>query len=107
MTSDHTANSSSNPDIEKKPLNGSTRLVEHHADAATLKAIADAHSVVSHTEGETIFIRNAKGDPDSPRSWPNWKRYGIVILASWLNNLVRPNSYHHAFGLLSSGFGAA
>jgi len=49
---------------------------------------AAAHAIVSYTQDGMILIQNVKGDPDSPRSWPNWKRYGIVILASFLNNLL-------------------
>ncbi|KAL0252953.1 hypothetical protein I308_102347 [Cryptococcus tetragattii IND107] len=35
-----------------------------------------------------LLIKSAKGDPTNPRSWPSWKRYAIVGLASLLNNLV-------------------
>lgn len=58
-------------------------------DPAVHKAIIDTHAVISHTRDGMILIKSVKGDPDSPRSWPNWKRYCIVILASFLNNLVR------------------
>jgi hypothetical protein len=51
---------------------------------AVRKAITEAGAIISHTADGKIFLRSAKGDPDSPRSWPNWKRYGIAIFASWL-----------------------
>lgn len=41
-----------------------------------------------------LLIRSSKGDPTNPRSWPNWKRYGIVGLASLLNNLVSCHGEH-------------
>ncbi|KZP30509.1 MFS general substrate transporter [Athelia psychrophila] len=58
------------------------------SDPAVHQAILNAHAIVSHTQDGKVLIQSARGDPDSPRSWPNWKRYGIVILASFLNNLV-------------------
>jgi hypothetical protein len=63
--------------------------LEDRVDSPALsKAIGEAHAVISHTADGKIFVKSAKGDPESPRSWPNWKRYGIAIFASWLNNLV-------------------
>ncbi|KAH8078023.1 polyamine transporter [Filobasidium floriforme] len=38
-------------------------------------------------EGSDI-IRSTKEDKRNPRNYPKWKRYLIVGLASWLNNLV-------------------
>ncbi|KAF7983746.1 hypothetical protein HWV62_19719 [Athelia sp. TMB] len=82
---------------EKTPSNGThdesaapTVDGQHFADSDPLvhQKILDAHAVVSHTKNGQVLIQSARGDPDSPRSWPAWKRYGIVILASFLNNLV-------------------
>ena len=86
---------------EKAPSNGTrdgssapTVDGQHFADSDPLvhQKILDAHAVVSHTKNGQVLIQSARGDPDSPRSWPAWKRYGIVILASFLNNLVRLQS---------------
>lgn len=53
------------------------------------RTLADNHAYVYRKdERGNLLIRSLKGDPTSPRSWPNWKRYGVVILASTLNNLV-------------------
>lgn len=53
------------------------------------RTLADNHAYVFRKdERGNLLIRSLKGDPSSPRSWPNWKRYGVVILASTLNNLV-------------------
>ncbi|WVQ85702.1 hypothetical protein IAT38_007868 [Cryptococcus sp. DSM 104549] len=56
---------------------------EHH------ELLAAQHAYVWKKDDEgNYLIKSAAGDPASPRSWANWKRYGIVILASTLNNLV-------------------
>lgn len=108
--------STSTPPDEKKTLNGAAVHVEQmdgdaalaekapstsevsttlagkqfaDSDPAVHQAILNAHAIVSHAQDGKVLIQSARGDPDSPRSWPNWKRYGIVILASFLNNLVR------------------
>lgn len=43
-------------------------------------------------ERGNLLVRSTKLDKGNPRNWPNWKRYGIVILASTLNNLVRSSA---------------
>ncbi|TYJ55740.1 hypothetical protein B9479_003516 [Cryptococcus floricola] len=51
--------------------------------------LADNHAYVWHKDEHGNFlVKASKGDPSDPRSWPNWKRYAIVGLASLLNNLV-------------------
>ena len=51
--------------------------------------LAENHAVVwKQDEKGNYLIKSAKGDPKNPRSWPNWRRYGVVGLASLLNNLV-------------------
>lgn len=111
-----TAMSTSNPPDGEKTLSGGTAHVEQmdggaalaekapstsdgsmtlagkqfaDSDPAVHQAILNVHAVISHAKDGKVLIQSARGDPDSPRSWPNWKRYGIVILASFLNNLVR------------------
>ncbi|WWD20497.1 hypothetical protein CI109_104973 [Kwoniella shandongensis] len=58
-------------------------------DKEVIDILAENHAVVwKKDESGNLLIRSLHGDPQSPRSWPNWKRYGIVGLASLLNNLV-------------------
>jgi hypothetical protein len=55
-----------------------------------LDALSEAHAVVTHIGDDgKIFIDSAEGDPDSPRSWPAWKRYCIVFYTGYLFLLVR------------------
>lgn len=51
-----------------------------------------------------LLIKSAKGDPTNPRSWPNWKRYAIVGLASLLNNLVSCHGGHSSTPILITLF---
>ncbi|KAK8850314.1 hypothetical protein IAR55_004231 [Kwoniella newhampshirensis] len=51
--------------------------------------LAENHTVVWKKDDKgNLLIKSSPGDPQNPRSWPNWKRYSIVGLASLLNNLV-------------------
>ncbi len=51
--------------------------------------LRESHAYVyEKDEHGYLLIKSLKGDPRNPRSWPNWKRYGVVGLASLLNNLV-------------------
>jgi hypothetical protein len=53
------------------------------------EALAETHAYIwKRDEHGNLLIRSTQGDPKNPRSWPNWKRYGVVGLACLLNNLV-------------------
>lgn len=57
-----------------------------------LEALSKEHCTIHHVSDDgCYYIKSTKDDPTSPRNWPNWKRYALVILASTLNNIVRPS----------------
>jgi hypothetical protein len=53
------------------------------------KALEEAGVYFAHKDQEgSDIIRSTKEDKRNPRNYPKWKRYLLVGLASWLNNLV-------------------
>lgn len=84
-TADHHANSSvpntttdvtesklSSGDLEKSKAPSEPEL--HEVSPALSEAFARAHVGIEREEDGFIYIYSLKGDPDSPRSWSNWKR---------------------------------
>ena len=61
-----------------------------HLPKEVERALTESYAYIERRDVQgNLVIRGIKGDPRNPRSWPNWKRYAVVGLASWLNNLVR------------------
>ena len=84
-----------NADSVEKSSNGNSN--PHHLEyqnslnlsPETQQILAESNAYVYKKESDgMLLIKSVKGDPVNPRSWPNWKRYAIVGLASFLNNLV-------------------
>ncbi|ORY22829.1 putative polyamine transporter [Naematelia encephala] len=77
-----------------KQTNKVETSAQEHVDEFNLSkevrdVLAANHAIVYERDAEgNYLIKGTRGDPASPRSWPNWKRYAVVGLASWLNNLV-------------------
>ncbi len=45
--------------------------------------LASQHAYVWKQDDKgNYLIKSARGDPKNPRSWPNWRRYAVVGLAS-------------------------
>jgi hypothetical protein len=52
-------------------------------------ALEKEHVYLTHRDEEgNYLVRSTKSDMQNPRNWPDWKRYFVVGLASWLNILV-------------------
>ena len=51
--------------------------------------------LVDMADDGRIYIRSNVDDPDNPRNWPEWRRYLVAGIASWLtiivSTLLRPN----------------
>lgn len=79
--------------VEDAEANGATSTGEHHkklvkADPQLGQAIEKLGAQVSQHDGDgNIYLKNSRDDPGAPRAFPTWKKYAIVGLASWLNNL--------------------
>jgi len=58
------------------------------ADPKLGQALKKENVQVSGTADGAIYLKNSPNDPAAPRAWPKWKRYCIVGLAAWTNNVV-------------------
>ncbi|KAJ9104945.1 hypothetical protein QFC19_003740 [Naganishia cerealis] len=53
------------------------------------RALEKEHVYLTHRDEEgNYLVKSTTSDNQNPRNWANWKRYGVVALASWLNILV-------------------
>ncbi len=60
-----------------------------HIDNTLEAALKEHHGYISHRDENGKYIVEATGDDKrNPRNWPKWKRYGVVGLASFLNNMT-------------------
>jgi hypothetical protein len=48
----------------------------------------DRPSTNTAPSGQPLVAHFDERDPADPHHWPAWKRYGVVVFASWLNVLV-------------------
>ncbi|KAK4702416.1 hypothetical protein P7C70_g3805, partial [Phenoliferia sp. Uapishka_3] len=91
-TTSQTNSSNTHLDAHQLAVEKEQRKVEEEIridDIGLGTMLRDSYAIVARKgEDGSLYIRSAPGDPSSPRDWPKWKRYGIVLLASFLNNLV-------------------
>jgi hypothetical protein len=60
-----------------------------NSNPGLFQALEEAGVYFAYRDAEgSDIIRSTKEDKRNPRNYPKWKRYLIVGLASWLNNLV-------------------
>lgn len=49
---------------------------------------ADRQSDASLVARDANIVQFDASDKADPHNWPQWKRYGVVVFASWLNVMV-------------------
>jgi len=85
------------PDATPSPKDAIAKLddpkLEHdqleHSDPTLHQALTENNAYLHRRdEHGSYLIRATKDDKTNPRNWPNWKRYAVVGLAAWLNNMA-------------------
>ncbi len=99
---------SGNPPTEKPFQGEKSKSHPIHIEDGTESALLEHHAYLWKKDSQgNLFLKSSPGDPTDPRYWPNWKRYGVVGLASLLNNLVCicVSGYSTGVGQMQEEFG--
>lgn len=77
------------PSLDPDAKTGKSHIQLEHTNPDLFHALEKEHVYLAHQDEEgNYLVRSTRSDAQNPRNWPNWKRYGVVGLASWLNILV-------------------
>jgi hypothetical protein len=77
------------PSLDPDAKTGKSHIQLEHTNPDLYHALEKEHVYLTHQDEEgNYLVRSTKSDAQNPRNWADWKRYGVVGLASWLNILV-------------------